>query len=73
MTLVELQGVLGERIEIARNKDMDIETREKETALSQTIATLAKQMINNADIVLRAEKLIAEGKLQNSNIEKIMG
>lgn len=73
MTLVELQNVLGERIEIARNKDMDIETREKETELSQTIATLAKQMINNADIVLRAEKLIAEGKLQNSNIERMMG
>lgn len=73
MTLVELQNVLGERIEIARNKDMDIETREKETALSQKIATLAKQMINNADIVLRAEKLIAEGKLQNSNIERMMG
>lgn len=73
MTLVELQNILGERIEIARNKDMDIETREKETSLSQTIATLAKQMINNADIVLRAEKLIAEGKLQNSNIEKMMG
>lgn len=73
MTLVELQNVLGERIEIARNKDMDIETREKETELSQTIATLAKQMIDNADIVLRAEKLIAEGKLQNSNIERMMG
>ncbi len=72
MTLLELQKVLGERIEIARNKDMDLEQREKETALSQTIASLAKQMINNADIVLRAEKLIAEGKLQNSNIQKMI-
>lgn len=72
MTLLELQGVLGERIEIARNKDMDLEQREKETALSQTIASLAKQMINNADIVLRAEKLISEGKLQNSNIQKMI-
>ena len=29
-------------------------------------------MINNADIVLRAEKLISEGKLKQSNIEKMI-
>ena len=44
MTLVELQDVLGRRIEIAEN----------------------------ADIVLRAEKLMGEGKLVNSNIEKMI-
>ena len=37
-----------------------------------TISTLAKQMINNADVVLRTEKLVAEGKLQNSSIEKFI-
>lgn len=29
-------------------------------------------MINNADIVLRAEKLVSEGKLKGSNIEKMI-
>lgn len=72
MTLVELQDVLGRRIEIAENPDMDIAHRKEETEISQTIASLAKQMINNADIVLRAEKLMGESKLVNSNIEKMI-
>lgn len=72
MTLIELQSVLGERIKIAQNKDLSIEERKAETDLSQTIASLAKQMINNADVVLRAEKLIAEGVLAKSAIEKMI-
>ena len=32
------------------------------------ISSLAKQMINNADVVLRAEKLENDGKLRNSAI-----
>lgn len=72
MTLLELQKILGERIEIARNKDLPIEERIKETEISQTISSLAKQMINNADVVLRTDKLVAEGKLKNSHIEKLI-
>lgn len=72
MTLIELQKVLGERIEIAVNPSMPIEERKAETELSMTIATLAKQMINNADIVLRADRLRADGKLEKSNIEKLI-
>lgn len=73
MNLIELQEILGERIRIAQDKSMPIEERIAEVGMSQTIATLAKQMINNADVVLRAEKLIAEGKLSNTNIEKMIG
>lgn len=73
MNLIELQEVLGERIKIAQDKTMSMEERIAEVGISQTIATLAKQMINNADVVLRAEKLIAEGKLSNTNIEKMIG
>lgn len=73
MTLIELQKVLGERIKIATNKDLSIENRQQETDLSITISSLAKQMINNADIVLRTNKLVAEGKLKNSQIERIVG
>lgn len=72
MTLIELQDILGRRIEIATNNDLTLEERQKETEISQTISSLAKQMINNADIVLRAEKLVCEGKLRGSNIEKMI-
>lgn len=73
MTLIELQAILGERIRIAVNKELSIEERKQETELSQTISSLAKQMINNADIVLRTNKLVAEGKIQNSAIERMVG
>lgn len=72
MTLIELQDILGRRIEIATNNDLTLEERQKETEISQTISSLAKQMINNADIVLRAEKMVYEGKLRGSNIEKMI-
>lgn len=72
MTLLELQKILGERIILANDKTLSAEERRKEVEISQTISSLAKQMINNADVVLRADKLIAEGKLRNSNIEKIL-
>lgn len=73
MTLVELQKILGERIRIATDHTLTIEERIQETGISQTISSLAKQMINNADVVLRTEKLIAEGKLKESQIEKMVG
>ena len=57
MTLIELQKVLGDRIRIAVDTEMSIEDRTKETELSRTISSLAKQMINNADIVLRKNNL----------------
>lgn len=73
MTLIELQKVLGERIEIANDLAMSAEEREKENSTSDIIARLAKQMINNADVILRTDKLVAEGKLIKSNIEMVVG
>lgn len=73
MTLLELQKVLGERIEIANDLAMSENERKKENETSEMIARLAKQMINNADVILRTDKLIAEGKLQNSTIKKVVG
>lgn len=72
MTLLELQKVLGERITIATSKLSD-EEKEVEVATSEIIARLAKQMINNADIILRTDKLRTEGKLVNSAISKVVG
>ena len=73
MTLYELQNVLGERIEITNDLAMSDEERKKENEKSDMIARLAKQMINNADVILRTDKLISEGKLKESTIEKVVG
>lgn len=73
MTLYDLQKVLGERIEIANDMAMDEEERKKENETSDIIVRLAKQMINNADVILRTDKLISEGKLSNSTIQKVVG
>lgn len=72
MTLTELQVILGERINKINDESISPEERKKEAELSQVISSLAKQMINNADVVLRTDKLIAEGKLKKSHIEKMV-
>lgn len=51
MTLKELQDVLGETIEGVKNGTTDVDK-------AKTIAGLAKQMINNADVVLRTDKYV---------------
>ena len=73
MTLYDLQKVLGERIEIANDLAMSEEERKKQNETSEIIARLAKQMINNADVILRTDKLIAEKKLKSSTIQKVVG
>ena len=51
MTLLELQNVLGEEIQSVKDGTADIDK-------AKAIASLAKQMINNADIVLRTDKFV---------------
>ena len=66
MTLVELQKVLGDRIETTL-QEMEPEQRQIENEQSYLIMNLAKQMINNGDLVLRTEKLMAQTRaLENS-------
>lgn len=60
MTLIELQGVLGERINITLKKNMTPEDRQIENEQSSLVIGLAKQMINNGDLILRTEKLLAQ-------------
>lgn len=66
MTLVELQKVLGDRINVTLRDDLSPEERQVENEQSHLIMTLAKQMINNGDLILRTEKLMA----QNKSLEK---
>ena len=65
MTLIELQDVLGDRIKITL-QDMTMEERETENAQSAIVCELAKQMINNGDLILRTEKLAS----MNRSLEK---
>ena len=73
MTLIELQEVLGERINVTKDENISAENMTKENEKSDMIARLAKQMINNADIILRTDKLLSEGKLSNGAIKNIVG
>lgn len=69
MTQLELQHLLGEQLKkVYGSENLPRETQLKVLDTSATISSLAKQMINNADIILRTEKLVGEGKLKESAI-----
>lgn len=69
MTLKELQDILGDQIKSILNLNQDdAEGRNFQMEKSEMIARLAKSMINNADVVLRADKLAAENRLIESMI-----
>lgn len=72
MTLIELQDKLGEQIELLSDKSTPYQAKKALADVSATISSLAKQMINNADVILRTEKLVAEGKLKDSAIQKLV-
>lgn len=73
MTLIELQNKLGEQIEALTNPELSNETKKQAAEIASVISSLAKQMINNADIVLRRDKMISEGKLKKSAINSMIG
>lgn len=62
MTLIELQKILGDRINITLKESMTPEERQEENEQSALVVGLAKQMINNGDLILRTEKLMAQTK-----------
>ena len=68
MTLVELQEKLGEQVALLTDQNTPYAARKNLEVVAQTVSSLAKQMINNADVILRTEKLVSEGKLRNSAI-----
>ena len=67
MTLVELQNVLGDRINVTLS-EMKPEQRQTENEQSYLVMNLAKQMINNGDLILRTEKLMAQAKCLKDSI-----
>lgn len=68
MKLVELQKVLGERIEITLKEDLTPEQRQTENEASYLIMNIAKQMINNGDLILRTEKLLAQTRILKESV-----
>lgn len=68
MTLPELQGVLGDRIRVALKEGMTTEEREMENAQSALIVEMAKQMINNGDLILRTEKLASMNRALEDSV-----
>lgn len=73
MTLYELQEKLGEQITLITDEKTPFAAKKQLADVAMTVSSLAKQMINNADVVLRTEKLSNEGKLKNSVIERMVG
>lgn len=62
MTLMELQDILGDRINVTLKETLTPEERQIENEQSRIILGLAKQMINNGDLILRTEKLAAQNR-----------
>ena len=78
MTLLELQEVLGDTLSTvvaaSDNTAISDDDWRKTLSMADAVSRIAKQMINNADIVLRRDKLEAEGKVGGSSaISKIVG
>ena len=57
MTMVELQSVLAKALEGVMDDTKTTAEHAKALATAEAAARLAKQMINNADVVLRTDKL----------------
>lgn len=77
MTLMELQEILGENIKAVNELDAEGTDPESVKVIygkAESIARLAKQMINCADVVLRKDKLMSEGKIGKGDaISKLVG
>ena len=68
MDLVTLQAYLGSAVEKINDDSLSEWDQDRAVIKSKYTANIAKQMINNADVILRADKLFNEGGLSNSSI-----
>lgn len=73
MTQLELQQLLGEEIKkVYGSENLPRDTQLKVLDTASALSSLAKQMINNADVILRTEKLVSDGKLKDSAIKQMI-
>lgn len=61
MQLTELQNVLSDMIQEVRDEFKVGDDRKRTVQSADLLIGLSKQMINNANTILRAEKLVAQG------------
>lgn len=74
VSLMQANAIMGERMEVTLRKDLTPEERQEENEQSALILGFAKQVINLADVTLRAEKLMAQNKaLKDSRINALVG
>ena len=73
MNLIELQDVLGKSIKKITDNNFNFEEKEEVLKEAEYVAKIAKQMINNADIILRSEKAMSEGQNLRNMREIING
>lgn len=72
MTLVELQQVLGKQIEDLTDPKEPMENKRRIAENALVVSSLAKQMINNADVVLRSVKFMADYKMEDETIKDMV-
>lgn len=72
MTLVELQAVLGKQIEDLTDPREPFENKRRIAENALVVSSLAKQMINNADVVLRSIKFMADYKLEDETVKNMV-
>ena len=70
MTLTELQDKLGEQITLITDEKTPYEARKRLADVATVVSSLAKQMINNADVILRTDKFVNN---KGKRIDKAVG
>ena len=74
MTMIDLQKVLGARVMVTLDNSLSQEERQTENEQSKLIMNIGKQMINNANLMLNYERLLAQTKgLEKSVMPSIIG
>ena len=71
-TLMDIFEGLGNQASVLLDEREPIENRRRVAEMAQVTSLLAKQMINIADIALRAEKSASDSKLNNSVTMKLL-
>lgn len=69
MTMVELQSVLSKALTDVMDTESTPEEQTKALARAEAASRIAKQMINNADVVLRTDKLTN----RHDRIDQVVG
>ncbi len=73
MTMIQLQSTLGNRMMVTLKDDLTPEERQIENEQTALVIGLAKQMIQNGDLILRTEKLMSQNRsLKNSYAMKLI-